>query len=163
MDAFPARLLQTQTAVLDGQGNEVSAVGYLLLRFESNSDLTALAASRGGFLWQSAQTCDSKLTLDGWPYVFDSEQDSYTALVAFKAATGVAYNLATRPEDICIRVGIGGTMNPLASSRSKTIRYALSDALREELRAYEAQGGLADLQLSQNCREHMCRPTSNTR
>jgi hypothetical protein len=161
MNPSPAQLLQTQTTVRDSQGNEVSAVGYLLLRFESTSDLTALAVSRGGFLTQSAQACDSNIMLDGWPYIFDSEQDSYSALVAFRGTTaGVTYNLAMRPEDICMRVGIGGTMNPAASS-SSTIRYPLSEATREELRGYEGKGGTVELQLSADCREHLCRPRSD--
>jgi hypothetical protein len=162
INALQARLLQTQTAVRDSQGNEVSAVGYLLLRFESNSSLTTLAASRGGFLTQSARTCDSNVELEGWPYIFDSENDAYTALVAFRSTTGDAYNLAMRPADICMRVGVGGTMNPAATG-SNTIRYSLSEAMREELQAYEAKGGSVELQLSPSCREHLCRPTSKTR
>ena len=158
LNVSPARLLQTQTTVRDGQGNEVSAVGYLLLPFESNSDLVALAAARGGFLRQSAETCDSRIMLDGWPYIFDSEQNKYNVLIAFRATTGVAYNLAANPEDLCVRVGVGGTMSPLDIKRSSTITYPLDGTLREELRTYAAQGGAVELQLSSDCRQRLCRP-----
>lgn len=160
IDVSPARLLQSSTSVSDRQGNEVSAVGYLLLPFQSDSDLVALAASRDGVLRQSAETCDSQTALEGWPYVFDVAENSYAVLVAWKATQPVAYNLAVAPEDLCIRVGIGGTMSPLALARSTTLRFSLNDVLREELRAYESQSGVVDLQLSPACRERMCSPAS---
>src|ERR1700730_14286985 len=152
-----ARLLQAKTLVSDDAGNQVSAVGYLLLSAESDTDLAKSAAAHEAEIWYSAETCDSHVKMGGWPYIYPTTSGSYQLLIGYKSSKGAQYNLATHPEDVCITVGIG-SMNPLSNARSKVLKYSLSESLREGLRSDELGGGAVEFQLSPDCKEHMCRP-----
>lgn len=151
-------LLATKTLVSDGAGNEVAAVGYLKAALVADLDLEGLAAEHGAELWYSAETCETHVKLSVWPYLLANGANLYTALVAYKDVKGGSYNLASRPEDICMTVGIG-SMNPFVNARSKVMRYALPSNLTDELRTYELGGGVVDFKLSPDCQSRMCRPT----
>lgn len=144
--------------VADDAGNAVSAVGYLKTVLTTDVDLESLAAEHAAELWFAAETCETHVKLSAWPYLLANGNKSYTALVAYKDAKSGSYNLASRPEDICMTVGVG-SMNPLANARSKVMRYALPNSLTHELRSYESDGGVVDLRLSPACQARMCRPT----
>lgn len=152
--------LATKALVSDDAGNEVAAVGYLKAALVADLNLEGLAAEHGAELWYSAETCETHVQLSVWPYLLVNGTNLYTALVAYKDVKGGSYNLASRPEDICMTVGIG-SMNPFVNARSKVIRYVLPSSLTEELRAYESGGGVVDFKLSPDCQSRLCRPTLN--
>ena len=151
-------LLTAKAEVADDAGNAVSAVGYLKTMLTADVDLESLAAEQAAELWYVAETCETQVKLGAWPYLLANGKNSYIALVAYKDAKSGSYNLALRPEDICMTVGIS-SMNPLANARSKVVRYALPHSLTDELRSYESDGGVVDFRLSPSCQARMCRPT----
>lgn len=151
-------LLTAKTEVADDAGNAISAVGYLKTILTADVDLEGLAAEHGAELWYVAETCETHVKLSAWPYLLANGKNSYTALVAYKDVKNGSYNLASRPEDVCMTVGIG-SMNPLANARSNVMRYALPNSLTDLLRTYESDGGGVDLKLSPSCQARMCRPT----
>lgn len=151
-------LLTTKTAVSDDAGNAVSAIGYLKLTLVADVDLASLASDRDAELWYAVETCETHTTVNAWPYLLASGGNSYTALIAYKDAKGGSYNLASRPEDVCMTIG-AGSMNPTVNTRSKVQRFVLSSSLKEELRAYDSDRGTVEFQLSPQRQSHMCRPT----
>jgi hypothetical protein len=155
------RLLLTKTAVSDGRGNELFVQGYLLLPLESDSDLTKLAAENHAELSYMAETCDSHTKLDRWPYPYLSPEGknnrSYVLLVAYRDKDRIRYDLAGRPESICVRVKLG-SMNPWAHAESSEVRVSLPPSLQQSLRDYDRRSGAVELHLSPGCQAHMCIP-----
>jgi len=151
-------LLAAKTEVADNAGNAVAAIGYLKTTLISDADLEGIAAEHDAGLWYAAETCETHVKLGVWPYLLSNGENSYTALVAYKDSKSGSYNLASRPEGICMTVGVS-SMNPLANVRSRIMRYAIPDRLTEELRLYETEGGVVDLKLSPDCQAQICRPT----
>jgi hypothetical protein len=158
VSVLSAQLLQVKSDVSDDRGNHVTAVGYLLLTLASDIDWVSVAAQREAELWYTAETCDSRVKINGWPYLYASGGGTYSMLVAYKDVKGSLYDLASRPEDICITVGLG-SMNPLSSLRSSELRYPLGDGLREALQRYASRGGQVEFQMSVDCQQRMCRPS----
>jgi hypothetical protein len=152
-----ARFLQTTTVVSDDSGNQVFGVGYLLLTIVSDTDLAAYAATYGANFWYSAETSGSHVKMEGWPYLYALGPSSYQILLAYKSRKEPLYNLATQPEDVCIKVRIG-SMNPLINPNSKVSSYSLGEPLRKELRAYELASGTVEFHLSAECEARSCRP-----
>jgi hypothetical protein len=158
VSVLSAQLLQVKSDVPDDRGNRVTAVGYLLLTLASDIDWAGVAAQHEAELWYTAETCDSHVKINGWPYLYASGGGTYSMLIAYKDVKGSLYDLASRPEDICITAGVG-SMNPLSSLRSRMVRYALSDGLREALQGYASRGGQVEFQMSVDCQQRMCRPS----
>jgi hypothetical protein len=146
--------LQKRTLVPDGGKKQLSAVGYLIITIISDTDLNKLAKKYGSLTFNSIETCDSQISMDAWPYPISVNTQSYALLVSYKNNTAFSqkmkdktfkYNLATKPEDLCITVGVGG-MHPLGNTESKVLRYSLSPSQLVELQNYDQEVGMVDIQ-----------------
>jgi hypothetical protein len=149
------KFLTTKTEVLDG-----SRVGYLMVTvtLATAVDLEELADESGGVFWILADTCETHIPLMVSGYPYPAGKGSYTVPIAYKDIRNGSYgsyNLADRPEDICMRVGIG-SMNPFDNPRRK-IRYTLPDNLKNALHVYDAESGLVDFTLTSYCWLHSAR------
>jgi len=155
------QLLEAKTAVTDDSGNQLYARGYLLFNIESDKDLTKLVAENEAELSYNVETCESRINVDRWPYPYASREQGgnrvYKLLIAYRDKARIRYDLANKPEDLCIRVRLG-SMNPFVRAESNELRFSLTQAVRQSLQDYARKGGVLELQLSPSCEAHMCIP-----
>jgi hypothetical protein len=149
-----AALLDRPTTISDGMGNDISAVGYIKLTLIPDPDRSAAMDERPRQTL-TVRDCGSGERLSA-SYLYERSGPVYEGLLAYKDDRAGAYNLATRPLELCVTVQ-SGSMNPLDAVVAKA-RIRLTPDLVAEMKKYDQASGAVRVHMAESCSWRMCIP-----